>query len=376
MEINKHNYEAFFLLYTDNELNAEERQAVEDFVERYPGLKEELNVLLQTRLSAEERLPSFDKNLLYKAETIAEKINTANYELYFLLYADDELTEQERNQVEGFVTAHPDKKVELDLLLRVKIQPEEAIVFKNKAVLNRHEKPVISIAMQWRRMVAAASILLIGAWVWNNIGRIKAPFEPPVKGTEISAVKPVPQTKGASSTKTTSTVAIHKNESGPAENRNNTATALRNTTAVKEKKQFPDNTASEETAKPAMEKIPQEAESSIAKPDIKSTVPEPADLPVAINQAGAENKLSNALRPAVKPVILDQAAFNGKEEEESTNKNELAFLDTDNTERKSKGVFRGLFRKASRFVNRVTNAEDVEGKESIVRIASFEIAKK
>ena len=50
-------------------------------------------------------------------------------------------------------------------------------------------------------------------------------------------------------------------------------------------------------------------------------------------------------------------------------------IDTDNTDKKSKGKFRGLFRKAARFIDRTTNA-DTDGNQSIVRVASFEIAKK
>lgn len=372
MKINKHNYEEFFLLYTDNELNEEDRKAVEDFVEMYPDLKEELNGILQTRLPLEESVFSFDKKDLYRTETAAETINTANYEPYFLLYVDDELTEEQKALVEGFIAKHPDKKAALDLLLRVKVQPDEEIIFKNKSVLYRRDTPVVSIAFQWRRMVAAASIILIGALAWVNFDKINQQFGDAPQRTQIA-----------------STPAIEEIIEPAAGNKNpdhtETNIPVENSGSVQEIAKAPQAKVLQEqqpTDKPKVnEKLV--AATTISNNAIEEIQPEPVQLavnnpvdnmPVAINKVVEDdNKMPNTLRPAVKPVILDQAAFNDEDEDAKSNNKELALLDTDNTEKKSKGTFRGLFRKASRFVNRATNAE---GDVAVVRIASFEIAKK
>lgn len=375
MEINKHNYEAFFLLYTDNELTEEERKAVEDFVEMYPDLKVELNAILQTRLPLEESAFSFDKSNLYRSETTGETINTANHELYFLLYADDELTAEQKALVEEFVAKNPDKKPALDLLLRTKMQPDETITFKNKSLLYRREAPVVSIAVQWRRMIAAASILLIGAFVWMNFDKVKEQLEGNSPRTQIA-----------------STPTIEKKETAPAADNQGTIAANEAKTPTEDA--VPKATPPEEAKKELQVRIQREqpinkpqvdnaAMAATTEDDGKNMQPEPVplavnnpvnEMPVAVNKVVEnDNKMPNTLRPEVKPVILDQAAFNDDDDEVKPSSNELALLDTDDTEKKSKGTFRGLFRKASRFVNRATNAD---GDVAVVRIASFEIAKK
>ena len=62
-------------------------------------------------------------------------INRHNYEEYFILYMDNELSTGERCQVEAFVQQHPDLKEELDLLLQYKLVPDANIIFAGKEEL-------------------------------------------------------------------------------------------------------------------------------------------------------------------------------------------------------------------------------------------------
>jgi hypothetical protein len=63
------------------------------------------------------------------------KLNRHNYEEYFILYLDNELTTEDRQEVEGFVEENPDLKAELDLLLQSKLVPDTSLGFDFKEAL-------------------------------------------------------------------------------------------------------------------------------------------------------------------------------------------------------------------------------------------------
>ncbi len=66
--INNTNYEEFFLLYVDGELNAEDGKAVEAFASLHPHLMEELMLLQQARLDPADTISFEDKSSLYRHE--------------------------------------------------------------------------------------------------------------------------------------------------------------------------------------------------------------------------------------------------------------------------------------------------------------------
>lgn len=165
IQINLHNYEEFFLLYADKELNAEDRLAVEQFVQANPDLGVELDLLLQLHLPADETIPFPGKNDLLRNESAA--INLQNCEEKFLLYVDNELDAPEKEEVEKFVLQHPEQQQAFTLLKQTK-STAEVIPFPDKASLYREEKkekPVFY--MRWQRIAVAAAFIGAAVLVWT-----------------------------------------------------------------------------------------------------------------------------------------------------------------------------------------------------------------
>jgi hypothetical protein len=75
-------------------------------------------------------------------------IDRNNYENYFLLYVDNELSDAERQAVDSFVRCNPDLQSEMQALNLAKLQSDNPIHFPNKASLFRPQTSVHRITPQ------------------------------------------------------------------------------------------------------------------------------------------------------------------------------------------------------------------------------------
>ncbi|HEY5969519.1 MAG TPA: hypothetical protein VIU35_16175 [Chitinophagaceae bacterium] len=160
MIINRHNYEECFILYWDNELSASQKQVVENFVKENQDLEEEFNLLGQTRFAPDNNIQLEKKEFLLNNSFI----NITNYEEQLLNYIDDEVTADQRKEIESFTGQYSVVKQELALLQKTKLQPEADVIFPDKSVLYRKEEKVRVISMTWFRMAVAAAIILIAGF--------------------------------------------------------------------------------------------------------------------------------------------------------------------------------------------------------------------
>ncbi len=163
ININRHNYEEFFLLYTDRELSPADKMAVEQFVKENPDLADDFLALQQTTLPLDENI-LMDKSMLYRNP--GEEIGLHNHTEQFLLYVDNELTVPEQEAVETFVLQHPVLQEEFVQLKQTKL-PVEQILCPDKNSLYRNESERRPVAyMRWMRMVAAAAVIGFGFFLW------------------------------------------------------------------------------------------------------------------------------------------------------------------------------------------------------------------
>jgi hypothetical protein len=159
MIINRHNYEECFILYWDNELSVSQKQVVENFVKENQDLQEEFTILGQTRFAP-------DNNIQLEKEFLLNNsfINITNYEEQLLNYIDEEVTADQRKEIEKFTGQYSVVKQELALLQKTKLQPEAEVVFPDKSILYRREEKARVISMTWFRVAVAAAIILIAGF--------------------------------------------------------------------------------------------------------------------------------------------------------------------------------------------------------------------
>ena len=141
--INRYNYETYFLLYVDNELSAVEKNSVDEFVQSNPDLGEELAMLFQTVLQKDDILLN-KKMSLYKKEPLSADVREK-----LLLYVDNELNEVEKRELSALINSSTSVSEEWNMIQSAKLFPESTIVYEDKKSLYRTEKGRLAF-LPWR----------------------------------------------------------------------------------------------------------------------------------------------------------------------------------------------------------------------------------
>jgi hypothetical protein len=150
------NYEEYFILYMDNELDQHQVKMVEAFLHAHPHLQIELDMLMETKLPVETI--SFDKFFLLSSNMPSHVV-----EEDLLLFMDNELNELDPSRqkvVQLELDSNPEYQENYRQLLLSKLDPSEHVIHPNKKELYRHETKVIGFAV-WMRI--AAALILIAA---------------------------------------------------------------------------------------------------------------------------------------------------------------------------------------------------------------------
>lgn len=181
--INKHNYQEYFLMFTDGELSPSERDEVLKFLHSFPELKEEFEEIKQAKLFPEKII--FDnKDALMRS---ARKVNLTNYTSYFLSAIDNELSNEEITEVRGFLDSNPQYEREFQMLKQT-ILPAETIHYPDKTSLLRHEK--IRTIPAFLKIAAAASVFAISFFTWNLLQPVDQDVTTVASNNIIASSKP------------------------------------------------------------------------------------------------------------------------------------------------------------------------------------------
>jgi hypothetical protein len=180
------NYEEWFILYMDDELTAEQKTEVDNFLLSHPHLQEEMDVLLSTKLPAGDIRFSGKDSL----RASAMKLNLVDESL--LLYIDNELTPAEKKAVEEKLQSDNDFRLQLDALKHTRLDAAEIVPYPNKEELYRRTNRVVPLFPVWMRAAVAVVLLLAGSYVFLFNDDNIAAIEP---GAGYASVKPQKKTE-------------------------------------------------------------------------------------------------------------------------------------------------------------------------------------
>lgn len=266
------------------------------------------------------------------------EINRNNYEEFFLLYTDNELPAGDRKAVEEFVRLHPDLKEELDILMETILIPQE-IVFENKEELYKEEERRVVPIRWWR--IAAAAVLLFGlgtfGWLYLNNEPSKKPA-------------PVAEVKKSIEKEEKDVISVIKGEPGitePATTK--TEKKITEPAVIKKAERIETKT---EPGKTDRAPVPQTVTPDIEIADVEEPSAAPIDVAVTpreldeeINDVAVNTLATNtetASRPQSEPEYVQ------------TSDDNIYFANTSVSKRNK---FRGVFRKATRILDKVTSLQ-------------------
>ena len=371
MKITRHNYEEYFILYLDNELSSADRREVELFVQQNPDLKAELDILFQSQLPVDTDVVFNGKESLLKSESVT--IKEDNYEEWLLSYIDNELPGAEKTMLEKFVAERPAIKKELEVLQKAKLQPEN-IVFGDKSILYRREEKVRVIAINWRRIAIAASLVLaVGT---AAVVLFKSNEEKPADIANVENRKVVPAQQN--STPATPAIKEEIQDTDPAEQPLAVVPAepIQAETANTKKSAVVDNPVKSDTRvkeNNVADIINKEELAVVPEKKKSNDLPEPVYNPNVINNIAKENPIA-MVEPTTKtpltnsketsPVVTVTPATTGALY--TSNTSAETFDPGDEGQNGKKNKLRGFFRKVTRTFEKNTNIKATDDEDRLL----------
>lgn len=397
MNINRQNYEEWLLLYVDNELSLAERIIVDDFLAANPDLQQELEMLQQSTFQPDDAIVFEPKSALYKNE--GSGISDVNCEQFFVLYADNELNNEQKAIVKDFVYRNPQHQVSFELIQQAKLTPDTSIVFPDKRSLYRGGKERGVVSMSWWKIAAAAVlILLIGGVSYKLL--VQSDDKGILAGKE-NAAKTEQQSGIASNdsandqTRDTPAIQPYRESEVTANDQQiaegtapKSAPAIAPKTAERNKRNQPPGQLAlpviPSPVSPVDDKryridpsAPRKTDMAVNLPENKSgnesnttiassVIPKEAASLKATDQPNAGKIAAAVNNTAIDPG--DMAAVANTAWDLNSNTDEELI-----SAQPRKGKMRGLFRKVSRVFEKATNADSDDNRKGNIRIANFEI---
>jgi hypothetical protein len=167
MNIDRTNYEVFFLDFFEGSLSDEQCQRLIAFLEENPDLKHEFDLFDFVGLDAAD-LPIFkNKESLKKTEEIQlNVISLQNYNDFFIAWHEGDLTDQQKIETQMFVEENPSLKQDFEVFAKMKFEAEAHVTYAHKNLLKRK-----TTMLAFHRYISVASsvaaVFLIAFFAFN-----------------------------------------------------------------------------------------------------------------------------------------------------------------------------------------------------------------
>ena len=336
--ITRSNYEEYLLMYVDDELTAEEKAAVDQFLLLNPDLQQELDMLTQTKLPLE--LVTMDE----KESLLSGNMKTKELEENLLLFIDNELNEPEKTRVEEALAKDAAYRNQYELLLKTKSDPDEKVVCPFKEELYRRKQRRIPM-LYWQ---AAAVVLLV-------VGMSTFILTYQQRQAEEVAILPA------------------GNQIQPTDSNQGVDQPIVTQPAgqiAEEKASAPTESNIEDVPVVAMQKVEQKQTARNTNSVHVQPTPVEEDMPIV----SMRQRPNNA--PVLVPEVVDIAVSKPLTKEPVTSEPSYTYNNTDAPvnevpavayeEEKTKTSLKGLLRKATRYVERRTNINVTNENEELV----------
>jgi hypothetical protein len=337
--ITRDNYEEFFLLYTDNELPAAERYAVERFVADHPDLREEWEALLQCRLAPDTELSFPDREALLRTEPeVSADAGAHHSDTGALLY-----------YVEGLPFLHPDN----------------SIVFPDKDRLYRIAKDRRIVPLPWLRAGIAAAVIGAIALGFLLTNRQQSPQHAQSVAARTPtnksvAAQPPTNTKISPGVTSTPAPALHLVEAQPKTNGRQ---------PVRKSIQRQPDRHQDIAVNSTPEEGPAVARSTI---DPRKEMDQPASAATVMDMPATQSLTSNVRLAVQTGIPRDQSSFatQALQEEQTANGRENDF-GTDEPVPPARTKLRGIFRKVTRAFAKTAD-RDNDGNRQVL-VGAFQV---
>ena len=173
------NYEAFYLDFLEGNLNEADTLMLTDFLEANPGLKVEMDDEFTSFQEESIVLDDFSK-LMLKSDVEDVLITSENVSYFIIAQAEGVLDEVKSHELASFIKGNSVLEKESKLAGLVLFQPDEEIVFADKASLKQKRR--IVVLWPYAAAIAAASVVL---FFWSIMDSTPVSVEP--MGSKISA---------------------------------------------------------------------------------------------------------------------------------------------------------------------------------------------